>query len=204
MPVIVLAGNAVIIWRQGGRVEPWLVCFAGVICVLVLVLLERNFRNQEDAASALARRGSILLLRTFTRDLLVREEFLLEKEVRRQLGHFTALGNPSELLPPPGAKRLYLADDAWRAQLTELAGRSAAILMRPDATPSVRWELGLIRERGLHRRHFVIVPLTWRRRGWLDYPPAACPIPRGHPSRTTSQPRNRACGRSRVSVTMGA
>jgi hypothetical protein len=171
VPVIIFAASAALIWHQGGRMVPWLVGFGGVISVLVLVLLERNFRNQEDGASALGRRGAVLLLRTFSRDLFVREEMRLAKEARRQLGHFTALGNPSELLPPPGAKRLYLADDAWRAQLTELAGRSAAIVMWPDATPSVRWELAMIRDRGLRRRLFVIVPPPWGRNSWLDYSP---------------------------------
>ena len=169
IPVPVAWGllDAVLRWHDGDRVMPWVIAAGGATLALTLIVFERNYRNQEDAASALNRRGSVLLLRTFTRDLLAREEGRLAVEVRRQLGDFIALGNPREVLPPGGGTRHYVADGVWRAHLTELAVGSRAILMWPDATPAVRSELGMIRGLGLHRKLFVVVPPPRPRRTWL-------------------------------------
>jgi hypothetical protein len=173
IPVAIVCGllEAVLQLNDGGSVMPWVAAVGYVAMAFMLAILERNYRNQEDATNSLSLPGAVLLLRTFTRDLFAQEEARLAKEVRRQLGDFIALGNPREVLPPGGARRVYLADGAWRAHLTELASRSRVILMWPDATPAVLWELAMIRDGGLQQKLFVIVPPRRPRRTWLDIPP---------------------------------
>jgi hypothetical protein len=166
---VLLACEAAGAWMAGATELAALAAVADVAAVVVLAIHERNYRNQEDAASALRRHGAILFLRTFTRDLFGQEEARLARQVRRQLGVFIALGNPREAIPPGGARRVYLADGAWRAQLAEMADRSQAILMWPDASPAVTWELGMIRDRGLQRKLFIVMPPPPPRRTWL-YP----------------------------------
>jgi hypothetical protein len=166
-------------WNRGDRVMPEVVIVGSAVLALCLVVLERNYRNQRDAAGALGEGGSVLLLRTFIRDMfdwaagpLYSWEFPVARQVRRQIGGFIALGNPHEVLPQAGADRVYLPDGAWRTQLAELADGARAILMLPDATPAVRWELGMIRERGIRQRLFIIVPAPQRWHAWLLTVPA--------------------------------
>jgi len=85
-------------------------------------------------------------------------ERLLSVEFIRRLGGFVALGSPQDVVPPGGATRLYLDDDAWQERLKTLAVRAAVVVMEPGDTRWIEWELGMIRELGLQPRFFIVTP----------------------------------------------
>ncbi len=61
-------------------------------------------------------------------------------------GPVVAIGRPGEGLTTPGAARVYLADNDWRAVVLDELKKSQAVVMQPGSTEGVRWELERIRE----------------------------------------------------------
>ena len=86
---------------------------------------------------------------------LTLEQFL-HREIKRQVGPFIALGNPTDYLPPEGASRTYATDGNWQEYFTDLSDRSAGILMQIGNSDNLNWELNSIRKRGLQNKLFVI------------------------------------------------
>lgn len=112
------------------------------------------------------------------RNWVTLDEFLVRGAGER-LGPVIALGNPAEFLPPGGATRVYLSDDAWQEELADLAVRASQIIMQPGRTQSMRWELRYIAAMGLQTKLFIftahhrsallrhlIVPIMDRLNGW--------------------------------------
>jgi hypothetical protein len=91
----------------------------------------------------------------------------LSDEIERRLGRFIALGNPRDVLPPGGALRVYVASADWREQVKKLALAASVILMQPDVSSAVQFELELIRRVDCQTRFFVVTaPTIWRIYDW--------------------------------------
>jgi formylglycine-generating enzyme required for sulfatase activity len=58
----------------------------------------------------------------------------------RHLGPFVAIGRPGESLATPGASRMYVADDAWQTQVSDLLQRCGAVVLQPAQSEGIRWE----------------------------------------------------------------
>jgi signal peptidase I len=121
-------------------------------------------------------RGHVLLLRAFSRDAqevsrpvsdlaigklesrstLTFEELLVDAFA--PLGPPIAIGRPGEALPPLGAGRVYVADDAWQGKVRDLATHAARILLVFDATPGVQWEVLEIGSANAPRTVLVLPP----------------------------------------------
>lgn len=82
------------------------------------------------------------------------DEFLVRGAAER-LGPVMALGNPAEFLPPGGATRIYLSDDAWPEELANLADGASQIVMQLGRTQSMRWELRYIAAKRLQTKLFI-------------------------------------------------
>jgi len=52
-----------------------------------------------------------------------------------------AIGRPGEPLPELGARRFYLADDVWHESALRFMQSADWILIRPNGTPSILWEI---------------------------------------------------------------
>lgn len=80
------------------------------------------------------------------------------------LGRGYGLGNPRDYLPPDGVDRHYATDDSWREQFTALVVGARCVVMAPGDWPELRYEFGVIRDLGAHRRLFVFTPPAVRAR----------------------------------------
>ncbi|GLZ49611.1 hypothetical protein Acsp06_57960 [Actinomycetospora sp. NBRC 106375] len=56
------------------------------------------------------------------------------------IGTLVAVGNPTEPLPLPGARRVYVGDD-WQRAVVSLMRASRLTVIRPGRSPGVVWEL---------------------------------------------------------------
>jgi hypothetical protein len=178
---------------------------SGLTLAIGLNWLERRLRSQVETLPP-DLHGHVLYLRPFLTERRARfrlpskeAEFtgqgqrqwvtldqFLAKEVNARLGPFVALGNPSEVLPPGGATRVYLSDDSWQPELARLAERARSIILEPGRTGPLRWELECIVQKGLQTRLFIVTPPSpgrwlgsWNTRlirmmdalnGWHDVP----------------------------------
>jgi len=174
--VIAAVTACALVWSALG---PWWglpLLAPAVYPVVTLLAYERRFRAQSTDPTAIPA-GFALYLRWFGADQhtdiyptsvdaarlgwvdssgWVSLERLLSVEFIRRLGGFVALGSPQDVVPPGGATRLYLDDDAWQERLKALAVRAAVVVMEPGDTRWIEWELGMIRELGLQPRFFVV------------------------------------------------
>jgi hypothetical protein len=82
--------------------------------------------------------------------------------IRSQVGPFIALGDPNDAIPPGGASRDYIDDTTWQDKFGGLAKRSTFILMGPERSANLSWELSYIRANNLQRKLFIVTapPLT--------------------------------------------
>jgi hypothetical protein len=62
-----------------------------------------------------------------------------------EVGPLVAVGIPNELLPPPGALRLYFDDDEWQDKVRELTSISRLAIIQTGYTSSIEWEMDLVR-----------------------------------------------------------
>ena len=77
-----------------------------------------------------------------------------EESVVRYFSQFApvyAIGKPGEVLPTPGANRLYPEKD-WRSVILEHLDKSQAVIVQPGVSEGVVWELNRIRERVPYHR----------------------------------------------------
>ena len=176
--VIAAVTACALVWSALGPLWGLPFLAPAVYPVVTLLAYERRFRAQTTDPAAIPA-GFALYLRWFGADQhpniyptsvdaarlgwvdssgWVSLERLLSVEFIRRLGGFVALGSPQDVLPPGGATRLYLDDDAWQEELKTLAVRAAVVVMEPGDTQWIEWELGMIRELGLQPRFFVVTP----------------------------------------------
>jgi hypothetical protein len=78
--------------------------------------------------------------------------------ILKQIGPFVAVGSPRDRLAPFGAARIYLSDDEWQENVKLLVEAAAAIVLKPEGTDGVRWELNLIANSFDLRRLLILVP----------------------------------------------
>ena len=81
----------------------------------------------------------ILLFDLFVRETPTREQQLAE--TLSTIGPVVAIGRPGEDLPEVGANRLYCEDNQWQTTVTELMRQSQIVLLRPDDSAGLLWEL---------------------------------------------------------------
>ena len=58
-----------------------------------------------------------------------------------RMGPFIAIGRPGETLARGGAARLYVGHDEWQQAVAELVPRCQAIVLQPEETEGVWWEI---------------------------------------------------------------
>lgn len=88
------------------------------------------------------RRPPIVYLRSFKSDaaLVTGDEEILAR-IFSEVGPFVAIGQPGEKLPPLGASRFYVADDDWKAFVTDLLQRCRLAVVVTGSTPGLGWEM---------------------------------------------------------------
>jgi hypothetical protein len=95
----------------------------------------------------------------------------LGREINRHIGPFVALGSPLDFVPQDGAARLYSDDDTWRKDFADIGQRSQKILLLPNYSKNLEFELGCIRNAGwVHKVRVITRPelhLTkWETTSW--------------------------------------
>ena len=172
-------------WLYLGLGDAFRVMIAGLTLTLALRRTERRYRTQTEKLPD-DLHGHVLYLRPFltenralfrmpgdraeftgqgVRSHVALDEFLA-RDITSRIGPFVALGNPSEVLPPGGAVRVYLDDDGWQPELERLARAARALVMEPGRTKNLRWELEYVARERLQSRLFVITPPSSRSGRW--------------------------------------
>jgi hypothetical protein len=69
-------------------------------------------------------------------------------------GPVIAIGDPRDPVPPLGAARVFAPDDGqdWQTIVRALVGASKAVVICPNETDGVKWELDLIATEGVRSR----------------------------------------------------
>lgn len=81
----------------------------------------------------------ILFLRSFKDDEKYKESEKKLMEALKEVFHPYAIGKPDELMPPQGAKRIYVGDH-WKELVIELQSKAPVILQRINMTDNFLWE----------------------------------------------------------------
>ena len=68
------------------------------------------------------------------------EENVINQIAHLNLGPVVAIGRPGEDLPTLGACRLYVGEQDWQAQITELMKIAGCVIVRPSVTAGLMWE----------------------------------------------------------------
>jgi hypothetical protein len=84
------------------------------------------------------------------------EEALLDE--LSPLGPFIAIGRPGEFAPRIGARRVYVSDDEWRAEIADWSKRACLIIVIPGLTAGVEWELEHISRNGYLSKTVILLP----------------------------------------------
>jgi hypothetical protein len=118
------------------------------------------FRGRQVAAKSIAEgptsplwdsKADVLYLRSFRTDpssavkvlqsgLSTEEEQLAD--VLRPFGDLIAIGQPGELLPVPGASRMYATDSEWKSIVLERMRIAPLVVIRAGSGLGLPWELG--------------------------------------------------------------
>jgi len=113
------------------------------------VVFLRAFTQDDDRVAA-GTRDPLLKLTAGVAEARTLDEILLEHA--SPYGPVIAIGDPVHPIPPLGAARIFVQGDSWQEVVTSLVDVSKAIVMCPNYTEGVRWELNLIGGRGLFPR----------------------------------------------------
>ncbi len=141
-----------------------------------------------EEALKLDKRDPVLFLRSFKDDSavkiipryadkrnfveLINRNIAFDESIVAQLeqtGPVVAVGKPGEELPPLGALRMYLADDAWQARVLQLMQDSRLIVLLLGETLGLQWEISQIFKLGYaHKSIFYMppVPLAEKQKRW--------------------------------------
>lgn len=122
------------------------------------------------ASSSRDPRPPVLYLRAFADDTAVADanvtndfvQFSTEEErlarVVEPIGPLTAIGDPRQPLPMPGAIRVYESDESWQARVIAFLEQAPLVILRLSETPGLLWELQTAVQRLEPRRLLVLVP----------------------------------------------
>lgn len=92
---------------------------------------------------------------------LARPTDTAEEQLARYLktvGPFVAIGRPGELLRPGGAARRYFDQSRWQQEVVRLVREAALIVIQPDISPGVWWEVETVLK--TIPRHRVLMSLA--------------------------------------------
>jgi hypothetical protein len=149
----------------GGDYIVNLVAFALLgVSVLAYRRARQHLAPSGDQIQARDDRPPVLLLRSFGDDMihLVGEQWRSFEEILTkqlwQIGPVVAIGRPGEPLPPLGAAREYVSNEAWQERLKELTDAAQLIVLIPGRTEGVRWEIRRILSVGKLSRAVIVVP----------------------------------------------
>ena len=166
-----------------------------IIGVWLIRSAARNLRTAQKIAAInaeealkLDKRAPVLFLRSFKDDSavkiipryadkrntveLINPNIAFDESIVAQLeqvGPVVAVGKPGEALPPLGALRMYLADDAWQARVLQLMQDSRLIVLLLGETLGLQWEISQIFKLGYaHKSVFYMppVPLAEKQKRW--------------------------------------
>ena len=59
----------------------------------------------------------------------------------KRTGPIVTVGRPGDLLPPLGARRLYLAEDEWQSEVRQLMEISSLVVIMASSSDGVLWEV---------------------------------------------------------------
>jgi hypothetical protein len=62
-------------------------------------------------------------------------------QVMERIGPYIAVGHPGASLPGTGAARLYIRDDEWQTEVTNLITRAKQIVLRARSSTGLEWEV---------------------------------------------------------------
>jgi hypothetical protein len=149
----------------GGDYTVNLVAFALLgVSVLAYRRARQHLAPSGDQIQARDDRPPVLLLRSFGDDMihLVGEQWRSFEEILTkqlwQIGPVVAIGRPGEPLPPLGAAREYVSNEAWQERLKELTDAAQLIVLIPGRTEGIRWEIRRILSVGKLSRAVIVVP----------------------------------------------
>jgi hypothetical protein len=63
------------------------------------------------------------------------------KDVLRPLGELVAIGRPGERLPEPGAARIYVPNEVWKAEVSRQMRAARLVVIRANVGVNLLWEL---------------------------------------------------------------
>jgi len=72
-------------------------------------------------------------------DMSTSEEALVT--VLKKIGHVFTIGNPNDVLPEIGAKRVYVSDKQWKHRVTRYMKEAKLVVMRLGVSNGIRWEI---------------------------------------------------------------
>jgi hypothetical protein len=135
-------------------------------------LAQRHLSASASEIRAHDMRPPILLLRSFADDMIgIVHEFRLalfqrlshsfEEVLTEQLwkhGPVIAIGRPGEAVPPLGAAREYVDNQAWQARVEELSSSCSMLVLILGRTEGVLWEIRRIVASGLLDRTLIVFP----------------------------------------------
>ena len=110
------------------------------------VVFLRAFTQDDDRVAA-GTRDPLLKLTGGVAEARTLDEILLEHA--SPYGPVIAIGDPVDPIPPLGAARIFVKSGSWQEVVTSLVDASKAVVMCPNPTEGVRWELNLIVVHGL-------------------------------------------------------
>jgi hypothetical protein len=180
-----LAGAAVLITlaflpmtTEGGRPSTFLRANRSISLFgfFLLVRGRRYFQVSADSLLAIDKRSPILFLRSFADDERQRYrssqrallDFSLETRLAnhfQRFGPFIAIGSPKDKIPQPGAARVRLKDEEWKARVQAWMNEAKLIIMYCGTTESVNWELRRVVDIERATNLIVMFPeiKSWRR-----------------------------------------
>ena len=135
------------------------------------VLYLRAFSREKDVFAKATNDGQEFADRPNAERLYRTVEEFLGREINRDAGPFVALGSPLDYVPPDGAARLYSEDDGWQKDFLNIGEKAQMIILLPNYSANLEFELRSAREAGWVHKIRVItrpeLPLTkWERRRW--------------------------------------
>lgn len=150
-------------------VGPILFFISARLCFWLARTLSRRRRDVTFSERQMIASPFILYLRSFYADTVTSksaERLLRPEQTEEQLlvsilddiAPVVAIGRPHDTYLPKGADRLYVSDEMWQEQVTELAHSAELVALRLGSTNGFWWEVDLCLEQLPPDRLLFIIP----------------------------------------------
>lgn len=116
-------------------------------------------------------RNQIVYFRSFAADVnpgsksgyfssfsFVSEEEMMASSFEKEGRRVFAIGRPGESLPLLGARRIYCSDDTWQARVLSMIEAASLVVIRPESTQFVLWEISQIAAKVAPNRILIWAP----------------------------------------------